>query len=446
MQQQHTSSNTSPKIDTVQNHTGSTNAPSTLAYDVIIIGAGASGLFCALTAGKRGRRVLVVDHANKAGKKILMSGGGRCNFTNYDIEPKHYLSSNPHFCKSALSRYLNWDFIGMVSQYQIPYHEREHGQLFCDTSANDILQMLLTECRANQVTIQLKTAIQQIQALPDNTGFVLTVNQPTSQQPNQAANQKSSEQTLTCHSLVVATGGLSIPTMGATGFGYQVAQQFGHTIVPTSAGLVPFTFTDKIGDAIKSLSGVSFEVIAFNKRISFRLPILFTHRGLSGPAMLQLSNYWQVGEPIFINLFPNLDMAVFLAKQKKQHPKQLIRTVLNDQIGVAALPKKVMATLQNLLWQDMAETELANIKDEKLAQLGEQLNAWRLTPSGTEGYRTAEVTRGGVATDKVSSKTMQSQLQPNLYFIGEVLDVTGWLGGYNFQWAWASGFVAGEVV
>lgn len=446
MQQQYTSSNTSPKIDTVQNHAGSTNAPSTLAYGVIIIGAGASGLFCALTAGKRGRRVLVVDHANKAGKKILMSGGGRCNFTNYDIEPKHYLSSNPHFCKSALSRYLNWDFIGMVSQYQIPYHEREHGQLFCDNSANDILQMLLNECSANQVTIQLKTAIQQIQALPDNTGFVLTVNQPASQQLNQPANQKSGEQTLTCHSLVVATGGLSIPTMGATGFGYQVAQQFGHTIVPTSAGLVPFTFTDKIGDAIKSLAGVSFEVIAFNERISFRLPILFTHRGLSGPAMLQLSNYWQVGEPIFINLFPNLDMAAFLAEQKKQHPKQLIRTVLNDQIGAAALPKKVIATLQNLLWQDMAETELANIKDEKLAQLGEQLNAWRLTPSGTEGYRTAEVTRGGVATDKVSSKTMQSQLQPNLYFIGEVLDVTGWLGGYNFQWAWASGFVAGEVV
>lgn len=442
MQQQHTSSNTSPKIDTVQNHTGSTNAPYTFAYDVIIIGAGASGLFCALTAGKRGRRVLVIDHANKAGKKILMSGGGRCNFTNYDVEPKHYLSSNPHFCKSALSRYLNWDFIGMVSEYQIPYHEREHGQLFCDNSANDILQMLLTECRANQVTIQLKTAIQQIQALPDNTGFVLTVNQLA----NQPANQKSSEQTLTCHSLVVATGGLSIPTMGATGFGYQVAQQFGHTIVPTSAGLVPFTFTDKIGDAIKSLAGVSFEVIAFNERISFRLPVLFTHRGLSGPAMLQLSNYWQVGEPIFINLFPNLDMAAFLAEQKKQHPKQLIRTVLNDQIGTAALPKKVMATLQNLLWQDMAETELANIKDEKLAKLGEQLNAWRLTPSGTEGYRTAEVTRGGVSTDKVSSKTMQSQLQPNLYFIGEVLDVTGWLGGYNFQWAWASGFVAGEVV
>ncbi len=438
MQQQ----NTSPKIDTAQNHAGSTNAQSTFAYDVIIIGAGASGLFCAMTAGKRGRRVLVVDHANKAGKKILMSGGGRCNFTNYDIEPKHYLSSNPHFCKSALSRYLNWDFIGMVSQYQIPYHEREHGQLFCDTSANDILQMLLNECRANQVTIQLKTTIQQIQALPDNTGFVLTVNQ----QANQPAHQKSSEQTLTCHSLVVATGGLSIPTMGATGFGYQVAQQFGHTIVPTSAGLVPFTFTDKIGNAIKSLSGVSFEVIAFNERISFRLPVLFTHRGLSGPAMLQLSNYWQVGEPIFINLFPSLDMAVFLTEQKKQHPKQLIRTVLNDQIGAATLPKKVMITLQNLLWQDMAETELANIKDEKLAQLGEQLNAWRLTPSGTEGYRTAEVTRGGVATDKVSSKTMQSQLQPNLYFIGEVLDVTGWLGGYNFQWAWASGFVAGEVV
>ena len=423
-------------------------AQPTTYYDVIIIGAGASGLFCAMTAGKRGRRVLVLDHANKAGKKILMSGGGRCNFTNYDVEPKHYLSDNPHFCKSALSRYLNWDFIGLVSQYQIAYHEREHGQLFCDDSANDILQMLLTECRAHQVAIQLKTDITQIQALSDDTGFELIVKQQESkpQANKQPDNRAHSEQRLTCQSLVIATGGLSIPTMGATGFGYQVAQQFGHTIVPTSAGLVPFTFTDKIGEAIKSLSGISFDVVAFNDNISFKLPILFTHRGLSGPAMLQLSNYWQLGEPIFINLFPTLDMRTFLLAQKKQYPKQLIRTVLNDNLGDAALPKKVIATLQQLLWQTLADTELANIKDDKLMQLGEQLNAWRLMPSGTEGYRTAEVTRGGVATDKVSSKTMQSQLQPHLYFIGEVLDVTGWLGGYNFQWAWASGFVAGEVV
>lgn len=434
------------------NTTAKTTQPTT-HYDVIIIGAGASGLFCAMTAGKRGRRVLVLDHANKAGKKILMSGGGRCNFTNYDVEPKHYLSDNPHFCKSALSRYLNWDFIGMVAQYQIAYHEREHGQLFCDDSANDILQMLLTECRANQVAIQLKTDVAQIQASLDDTGFELTVKHQDSkhqdsrqQGSKQQDGRQHSEQRLTCQSLVIATGGLSIPTMGATGFGYQVAQQFGHTIVPTSAALVPFTFTDKIGEAIKSLSGISFDVVAFNDNISFKLPILFTHRGLSGPAMLQLSNYWQLGEPIFINLFPTIDMTAFLLAQKKQHPKQLIRTVLNDNLGDAALPKKVITTLQQLLWQPLAETELANIKDDKLLQLGAQLNAWRLIPSGTEGYRTAEVTRGGVATDKVSSKTLQSQLQPHLYFIGEVLDVTGWLGGYNFQWAWASGFVAGEVV
>lgn len=410
------------------------NATSEIATDVVVVGAGASGLFCAITAGKRGRRVLVIDHANKPGKKILMSGGGRCNFTNYEVEPKHYLSDNPHFCKSALSRYLNWDFIGLVSQYQIPYHEREHGQLFCDESANDILQMLLAECRKADVTIELNTKIEQTTALPATDGFILKV------------IHHHAVATIRCQSLVIATGGLSIPTMGASGFGYQVAQQFGHRLIPTSAGLVPFTFTDKIGDAIKSLAGISVEVIAFNDKISFKLPVLFTHRGLSGPAMLQLSNYWQLGEPIFINLFPTMAMTAFLLDQKKQHPKQLIRTVFHDNLGEAALPKKVILTLQQLLWQDMAETALANIKDDKLLQLGEQLNAWRLVPSGTEGYRTAEVTRGGVATDKISSKTMQSQLQPNLYFVGEVLDVTGWLGGYNFQWAWASGFVAGEVV
>lgn len=402
--------------------------------DVVVLGAGASGLFCAMTAGKRGRRVLVLDHANKAGKKILMSGGGRCNFTNYDVEPKHYLGDNPHFCKSALSRYLNWDFIGMVQQHQIAFHEREHGQLFCDESANDILQMLLIGCRQAQVAIQLNTQIEQVCALPDNAGFLVTVRH------NHAVS------TIRCQSLVVATGGLSIPTMGATGFGYQVAQQFGHQIIPTSAGLVPFTFTDKIGEALKALAGISFEVVAFNDRISFKLPVLFTHRGLSGPAMLQLSNYWQVGEPIFINLFPSIHMADFLLEQKARSPKQRLRTVFQTPLAESALPKKLMLTLQQLLWQDIAETELANIKDERLLALGNQLNAWRLQPSGTEGYRTAEVTRGGVATDKVSSKTMQSQLQPHLYFVGEVLDVTGWLGGYNFQWAWASGFVAGEVV
>lgn len=399
----------------------------TVETDVVIIGAGASGLFCAMTAGKRGRKVLVLDHANKAGKKILMSGGGRCNFTNYDIENRHYLSQNPHFCKSALSRYLNWDFIALVNQHGIAYQEKDNGQLFCENSANDILQMLLNECEQNHVKISLKTQINQITAQADNQGFHITTD----------------KMTVTCQSLVIATGGLSIPTMGATGFGYQVAEQFGHTIVRTSAGLVPFTFTDKLGEAFKTLAGTSLDIIAFNDKASFALPILFTHRGLSGPACLQLSNYWQMGEPIFINLFAQQNMADFLLKHKKSHPKQLIRTVIHNNFD---LPKKLVNTLQNFIFDKFSDIELANIKDETLQNIGKTLNAWQLKPSGTEGYRTAEITRGGVDTSHISSKTMQSQLQPNLYFIGEVLDVTGWLGGYNFQWAWASGFVAGEVV
>lgn len=400
--------------------------------DVIIIGAGASGLFCAMTAGKRGKSVLVLDHANKAGKKILMSGGGRCNFTNYSIEPDNYLGENPHFCKSALSRYTNWEFIGMVIQHGIAYHEREHGQLFCDNSANDILQMLLAECDKAHVKIQLKTVIETV--TPSENGFILTI------------KQGEKIQNLEGKSLVIATGGLSIPTMGATGFGYQVAEQFGHSIVPTSAGLVPFTLTDKIGEIFKALSGISLEVVAFNERISFKLPLLFTHRGLSGPASLQLSNYWQVGEPIFINFFPQIDVADFLLRQKKAHPKSLIRTVLSDFLDGETLPKKLLLALQTLAFAAVAETELANLKDDTLQKIGETLNAFKLTPSGTEGYRAAEVTRGGVATDKISSKTLESQLQTNLYFIGEVLDVTGWLGGFNFQWAWASGYTVGTVV
>ena len=408
------------------------NTPKKLTqYDVIIIGAGASGLFCAMTAGKRGKSVLVLDHANKVGKKILMSGGGRCNFTNMTVEPENYLGNNAHFCKSALSRYSHWEFIGMVAEHGIAYHEREHGQLFCDNTANDILQMLLTECAKAQVAIQLKTTIQRIQATQN--GFLLPV----------TTGEKS--QTLTCQSLVIATGGLSIPTMGATGFGYQVAEQFGHKIVLTSAGLVPFTFTDKTGELIRTLAGISLPVIASNERISFKLPLLFTHRGLSGPAMLQLSNYWHVGETITINLLPEIDITALLLTHKKSHPRQLIRTVLADNTN-NALPKKLLAALQTHLWDDIKDTELANIKDERLIELGTTLNGWQLKPSGTEGYRTAEVTRGGIDTDEVSSKTMESKLQEGLYFIGEVLDVTGWLGGYNFQWAWASGFVCGEVV
>lgn len=428
------------------------NANSHTHYDVIIIGAGASGLYCALTAGRRGRRVLVLDHANKAGKKILMSGGGRCNFTNYFVEPEHFIGANPHFCKSALSRYPSWEFIGMVEAHQIPYHEREHGQLFCDDSAQDILTMLLDECAAVGVQVRLNAQIDRVQALDslqisdkeDKARFKLTISKKLNKK-DVASDVKSSQTRYSCESLVVATGGLSIPTMGASGIGYELAQQFGHTLVTTDASLVPFTFTDKTGELIRALAGISLPVIASNERISFKLPVLFTHRGLSGPAMLQLSNYWQTGETIRINLLPDIDVTALLLDHKKSHPRQLIRTVLTDNTS-GALPKKLLAALQTHLWDDIKDTELANIKDERLTELGEVLNGWTLKPSGTEGYRTAEVTRGGIKTDEVSSKTMQSNLQEGLYFVGEVLDVTGWLGGYNFQWAWASGFVCGEVV
>ena len=422
------------------------NAQPSTHYDVIIVGAGASGLYCALTAGRRGRRVLVIDHANKAGKKILMSGGGRCNFTNYFVEPEHFIGANPHFCKSALSRYPSWEFIGMVEAHQIPYHEREHGQLFCDDSAQDILTMLLDECTAVGVQIKLNTQINHVQTTDHDKAkrFELITSKKLGKK-DVASESQPSQMRYSCESLVVATGGLSIPTMGASGIGYELAQQFGHTLIPTDASLVPFTFTDKTGELIRSLAGISLPVIASNERISFKLPVLFTHRGLSGPAMLQLSNYWHSGETISINLLPDVDVTDILLTRKKSHPRQLIRTVLAENTD-NALPKKLLAALQTQLWDDIKDTELANIKDERLSELGATLNGWQLKPSGTEGYRTAEVTRGGVKTDEVSSKTMQSNLQDGLYFIGEVLDVTGWLGGYNFQWAWASGFVSGEVV
>ncbi|WP_434353146.1 NAD(P)/FAD-dependent oxidoreductase [Psychrobacter sp. HD31] len=421
----------------------------TIKTEVLIIGAGASGLFCAMTAGGRGRKVTVIDHANKAGKKILMSGGGRCNFTNYFVEPENYISHNAHFCKSALSRYSNWEFIGMVAKHQIPYHERDYGQLFCDVSSKDIVKMLLTECEQVGVDINLHTEVVDINVIDQDT---------TSQSPASIAlleetdfstkykfavttQNKDKQRLIYCESLVIATGGLSITTMGATGLGYQIAQQFGHQLMPTTAGLVPFTFTDKLGEVFASLSGISLDVVAFNERASFARPLLFTHRGLSGFAMLQLSNYWQQGETIHLNLMPNVQASELLLTHKAKHPKQRIRTALAEYF-----PKNLLSALQSLLWAEVTETELANIKDETLVKLGNTLNDWEIKPSGTEGYRTAEVTRGGVATDEVSSKTMESKRQQGLYFVGEVLDVTGWLGGYNFQWAWASGFVCGEVV
>lgn len=426
-------------------------------FDVIIIGAGASGLYCALTAGRRGRRVLVLDHANKAGKKILMSGGGRCNFTNYFVEPEHFIGANEHFCKSALSRYPSWEFIAMVEQHKIAYHEREHGQLFCDDSAQDIVTMLLAECNAAGVQVRLNVQIEAVTTATnpknkDNDGnndnnsnarFQLLTSKKLSKK-DIADNSHSVQTVYSCESLVVATGGLSIPTMGASGLGYELAQQFSHQLTPIDASLVPFTFTDKTGELLRALAGISLPVVASNARTAFKLPLLFTHRGLSGPAMLQLSNYWQTGEPISINLLPEIDTTALLIAHKKSHPKQLIRTVLAENTN-NGLPKKLLAALQTSLWEDIKDIELANIKDERLSELGATINGWQLKPSGTEGYRTAEVTRGGVKTDEVSSKTMQSNYQDGLYFIGEVLDVTGWLGGYNFQWAWASGFVCGEV-
>ena len=390
--------------------------------DVIIIGAGAAGLMCALTAAQRGRKVLVIDHANKAGKKILMSGGGRCNFTNMYTEPSNFLSKNPHFCKSALARYTQWDFLEMVQRHQIAYHEKKLGQLFCDNKASDILEMLLKECADAGATIQLNTPVTRIQA--NDSGFTLQCN----------------KQALHCKSLVIASGGLSIPTLGATGYGYQVAEQFGHRILPTRAGLVPFTITDpQLKAFCSALSGTSIAdcVVQCNGQ-SFKEDLLFTHRGLSGPVILQISSYWQPGDSIEIDLLSDRDANAWLLEQQAQHPNLELKTVLSE-----CFTRK-MAQLLCEHW--FSNTPLKQYNSKQLSAIGEQLNHWRLTPSGTEGYRTAEVTLGGVDTKEVSSKTMQSQKQDNLYFIGEVLDVSGHLGGFNFQWAWASGHAAGSAV
>ena len=392
------------------------------SVDVIIIGAGAAGLMCAFTAAQRGRKVLVLDHANKAGKKILMSGGGRCNFTNMYTEPDNFLSHNPHFCKSALARYTQWDFIEMVQRHQIPYHEKKLGQLFCDNKANDILQMLLDECADAGATIQLNTSIDSIQAT--DTGFTL----------------KSKQQTFKCKSLVIASGALSIPTLGATGFGYQVAEQFGHTILPTRAGLVPFTLTDpQLKELCTALSGTSIDdcIVQCNGQ-SFKEDLLFTHRGLSGPVILQISSYWLPGNQIEVNLLSDRDASAWLLEQQAQQPNVELKTVLSE-----CFTRKMA---QWLCEHWFTNTPLKQYNAKQLAAIGQQLNQWQLTPSGTEGYRTAEITLGGIDTQEVSSKTMQSQKQDNLYFIGEVLDVSGHLGGFNFQWAWASGHAAGIVV
>ncbi len=394
-------------------------------FDVVIIGGGASGLLCAITAGQRGRRVLVLEGSNKVGKKILMSGGGRCNFTNLYIEPDCFLSSNPHFCKSALSRYTQWDFIELVKKHGIAYEERKHGQLFCKESAKEILAMLINECEQFNIQIRTLCEVKTISQLDESGGFKIKTG---------LGNFKSV-------SLVIACGGLSIPKMGATSFGYQVAKQFSIPVIPTQAALVPFTFSDQYKEIFERLSGISHNVILSTEDKQFEESILFTHRGLSGPAALQLSSYWQQGETISINLFPATDLKLLLKEAKQTQPNLLLRNFFTQYMA-----KKLVQELQELFWQDVKEKPITDISDKRLNEISAKLSSWQLKPSGTEGYRTAEVTMGGVDTDYLSSKTMECKTVPGLFFIGEVVDVTGHLGGYNFQWAWSSGYVAGQVV
>ncbi|MCW8950598.1 MAG: NAD(P)/FAD-dependent oxidoreductase [Sedimenticola sp.] len=389
-------------------------------YDVVIIGAGAAGLMCAATAAVRGRRVLLLDSSKKVGKKILMSGGGRCNFTNLTVEPDNYVSANPHFCKSALKRFTQWDFIALVEQYGIAYHEREHGQLFCDESARDILDMLLAECDKAGVSLVKGCVVESI-------------SYSSSYQINTAQGVYQTE------SLVIATGGLSIPTMGSSGFGYDVARQFGLKVLPQRAGLVPFAFSDRIKGVTERLSGIAIPVAMTSGERTFSEQMLFTHRGLSGPVVLQISNYWQPGESVTIDLLPGVDAIAWLLSLKKVHPKGSLKNLLAKR-----LPKKLVLELVTLYWAEWGERIIAELPDHQLNQIARLLNGWVLRPAGTEGYRTAEVTLGGVDTDELSSKTLECKRQPGLYFIGEVIDVTGHLGGFNFQWAWSSGYAAGQ--
>jgi predicted Rossmann fold flavoprotein len=393
--------------------------------DVLIIGAGAAGLMCAFRAGQRGRKALVLDHANKVGKKILMSGGGRCNFTNIYCEPDNFLSNNKNFCKSALSRYTPYDFIELVRKHNIPYHEKTLGQLFCDNKSKEILEMLLKECSTAGVNIRTHCTIEQIDALEN--GFKV----------------KTTLGTTTCQSLVIATGGLSIPKMGATGFAYQTAKQFGLEVLPTRAGLVPFTLNQPMLDILSPLSGSSIEVTVTCNFMSFNENLLFTHRGLSGPAMLQISSYWNQGDELTINLLPKIDLYEYLIDKRSQRSKTELKTLLAE-----LMTKNIAQTLIQLWFtnNDYNNKPINQFSNPQLQEIAEHFHAWKLKPNNTEGYRTAEVTLGGISCDELSSKTMQANKKKDLYFIGEAVDVTGHLGGFNFQWAWASGSAAAEFV
>jgi predicted flavoprotein YhiN len=419
-------------------------------YDVIILGGGAAGLFCAAAAGARGRRVLVLEKANKAGKKILMSGGGRCNFTNYFVEAENFISDNPHFCKSALSRYTQWDFIAMVEKNGISYEERKHGQLFCQNSARDILAMLLKDCEKAGVTIATRCdrfSIESIASepaldcggaavgLPNESGSRFRV------RFEQGVEGETKKRRLDCQSLVVATGALSIPTLGGSGLGYEIATQFSLPLTERRAGLVPFMFSDAVKLLCERLAGVSLEVEVSCNGQSFTENLLFTHRGISGPAILQISNYWYPGDIVTINLMPALDCRQWLLDAKRENGSILLRTLLNQK-----LPKALVAELQTLWWPGEEDRKLTDFSDKHLLGLAERINGWKLKPSATEGYRTAEVTLGGVDTAAISSRTMEARAHSGLYFIGEVLDVSGHLGGYNFQWAWSSGYTAAQFI
>ena len=392
--------------------------------DVLIIGAGAAGLMCALKAGQRGRDVFVLEHANKVGKKILMSGGGRCNFTNIHTQPINFISNNKNFCKSALSRYTPGDFIELVNKHDVPFHEKKLGQLFCDNKSKDILELLLNECHKAGTKIRTHCDVEQITSVKD--GFI--------------AN--TSLGNIECQSLVIATGGLSIPTMGATGFGYDLAKQFGLNVIPTRAGLVPVILNKHSIEHLSKLSGSSIEVEVACNNMSFNEMLLFTHRGLSGPAILQISSYWKPGDSIVINLLPNANILDVLLDRKKSRPKAELKSIL------AEFMTKNMAQVLTELWFGgfYKNKPINQLSKSDLTLISQHIHNWVVSPSGSEGYKTAEVTLGGINCDEISSKTMEANKHKGLYFIGEVLDVTGHLGGYNFQWAWASGAAAGEYV
>jgi predicted Rossmann fold flavoprotein len=394
-------------------------------YDVIIIGAGAAGLMCAIEAGKRGRRTLVIDHAAKPAEKIRISGGGRCNFTNLYCGPKNFLSHNPHFCKSALSRYTQQDFIALVERHGITWHEKtpdkKLGQLFCDGRSQAIIEMLLTECIEAHVTLQLET---EVMSIAKDAHYTI----------------RTRAAALTCPALVIATGGPSIPKMGASGFAYDVARQFGLNVITPRPALVPLTFTDTTLDLTRSLSGVAVDPSEASAQsgMTFREALLFTHRGLSGPAILQISSYWQEGEDIILNLLPDMDAFAALKDARTQTPKLKLEKFL-----AALIPTRLAESIAART--DCADSRLADLPDTKLRGVSDHLNAWRVRPNGSEGFRTAEVTLGGVDTAELSSRTFEAAKAPGLYFIGEAIDVTGHLGGHNFQWAWSSGWCAGQV-